>query len=114
MSCTIVLMARDNVIDYVIACAKQAPQIKEVILFGSRARGDHHSRSDYDFAVVVAQWSPGEWAKWSLDLRDQAPTLCGLDLVLIEQGKIAGKADHDLIKAIKAEGKLIYERQQSK
>lgn len=27
--------------------------IKEVIIFGSRARGDCHAGSDYDFAIIV-------------------------------------------------------------
>ena len=25
--------------------------VPKLILFGSRARGDHHARSDYDFAI---------------------------------------------------------------
>lgn len=29
--------------------------IREIILFGSRARGDAHEGSDYDFAVIVAE-----------------------------------------------------------
>ena len=26
-------------------------RVPKLVLFGSRARGDHHARSDYDFAV---------------------------------------------------------------
>jgi predicted nucleotidyltransferase len=31
--------------------------IKQIILFGSRARGDYHQWSDYDFVIIVAHKS---------------------------------------------------------
>lgn len=34
------------------------PQIRQLILFGSRARGDHRLESDYDVLVVVARKEP--------------------------------------------------------
>jgi predicted nucleotidyltransferase len=34
------------------------PRVKEVILFGSRARGDAREYSDYDVLVVLDQRSP--------------------------------------------------------
>ena len=33
-------------------------QIKELVLFGSRARGEHRTHSDYDILVIVDRRSP--------------------------------------------------------
>ncbi len=33
---------------------KLGENIKQIILFGSRARGDFHEGSDYDFIIIVA------------------------------------------------------------
>jgi predicted nucleotidyltransferase len=30
-----------------------APHVREIVLFGSRARGDAHEGSDYDFLVIL-------------------------------------------------------------
>ena len=35
--------------------AKLGPHVKQVVLFGSQARGDAREGSDYDFLVVVDQ-----------------------------------------------------------
>ena len=32
--------------------AQAAPQAEQIVLFGSRARGDAHADSDYDFLVI--------------------------------------------------------------
>ena len=36
----------------------EIPQIEAVLLFGSRARGDHHRWSDWDLAAVTGQEQP--------------------------------------------------------
>ena len=36
-----------------------------VLLFGSRARGDFHQRSDYDFAVLLADDDSHDWGSLS-------------------------------------------------
>jgi len=43
---------QDKVIKEFISRVKERFQPKAVLLFGSRARGDHWKRSDYDIAVV--------------------------------------------------------------
>lgn len=35
-------------------------RLERIVLFGSRARGDHRPDSDYDFAVFIK----GEWELW--------------------------------------------------
>lgn len=44
------------VIRFVGELKKNIPQyLKKVILYGSRARGDHKKNSDYDFLVILSQ-----------------------------------------------------------
>ena len=38
------------------------PRLARVVLFGSRARGDHHADSDYDVAVFL-RTLPDRWAE---------------------------------------------------
>jgi len=40
------------VIDQIAKVAKSAPNLKLLVLHGSRARGDAHARSDWDFAFI--------------------------------------------------------------
>ncbi|MGK5082197.1 nucleotidyltransferase domain-containing protein [Bdellovibrionota bacterium FG-1] len=44
-------------------------------MFGSRARGDHHERSDFDLAVEAPDIGDEAWARFALELREKAPTL---------------------------------------
>lgn len=43
---------QDKAIKEFISRVKERFQPKEVLLFGSRARGNHWKRSDYDIAIV--------------------------------------------------------------
>ena len=85
-------------------CARH-PAIQRAILFGSRARGDHHERSDFDLAIDAPGFSDEEWARFALELREKAPTLCGLDLVRLESGTSV-----DLSGKIRQEGVDLYVR----
>lgn len=40
-------------LDGVVDCIKNTLPVKEVILFGSRARGDQNHNSDYDICVIT-------------------------------------------------------------
>lgn len=44
--------------DFLEGIRSVRPQIGRLLLFGSRARGDHRTDSDYDVLVVVARKSP--------------------------------------------------------
>ncbi|WP_341794171.1 MULTISPECIES: nucleotidyltransferase domain-containing protein [unclassified Rickettsia] len=50
------------------------PFIKEIWLFGSRARGDNTQRSDIDIAIICPTASEGDWHK-ILNIIDNADTL---------------------------------------
>jgi uncharacterized protein len=91
---------------------EQVSYFKLLILFGSRARGDHDEASDWDIAVLYDEEQRKEFEKggwdwlrgWSiiqqeLDLPDD-----GIDVVDL------GKCSNILAHAIARDGKLLYER----
>jgi predicted nucleotidyltransferase len=94
----------DPVLSFIIQKAAQTPKIQRVLLFGSRAREDHHSRSDYDFAIDAPQLTDLEWATWASAVREGIPTLCGVDVLRLD------KASEALATQVQQEGKLLYER----
>ena len=55
-------------------------QIKKVVLFGSRARGDFRERSDIDLAVYG-----GDFTRFSLDVDENTWTLLQYDFVDMNQ-----------------------------
>ena len=75
-----------------------------LILFGSRARGDNRPRSDFDLSLDAPTMLDAEWVRLALDVDEEAPTLCGIDLVHLQ------KAQPALRQAILDEGVIIYER----
>ncbi len=96
----------EKVLQYLRDRAASEPGIESLILFGSRARGDAHERSDFDVAALAPNLSHADWARWALETRERFPSLLGLDLVRIESGRTA----FDLQEKIHAEGKAIYVR----
>lgn len=81
--------------------------IDKIILFGSRARGDHHLTSDIDLAIYPLPGfeKRGELASDLDDLR----TLLKIDTVFIDS-----QIDLQLLGNIRREGVTLYERSKSK
>lgn len=78
------------------------PQGKvKVYLYGSRARGDFGPKSDYDLAFELPQGKSD--AGFFLTIIEEAPTLCGVDAVNINQ--VGEKLKKEILK----ERVLIYE-----
>lgn len=74
--------------------------IKKVILFGSRARGDFKRTSDIDLAVCG-----GDIPRFALDLDEETNTLLEYDIVDLDSG-----IQDELRESIEKEGKLMYEK----
>lgn len=85
-------------------CVKE-PQIEKVLLFGSRARGDAVNVSDFDVAVIAPALSDNAWIRFVVNVREQAPTLCHLDIIRVDQA-----IREELRRHIFEEGISIYER----
>ena len=81
------------------------PFIDKIVLFGSRARGDHHDRSDIDLAIFCDRASDEEWQQVLDCLREDCiDTLLKVDCVRFERSNAALK-EHIMI-----EGKVLYEK----
>lgn len=89
---------KQTVIDEIIHLAT-VYQVKKVILFGSRARGDFREKSDIDLAV-----QGGDYQRFSLAVDDETSTLLKYDIVLLD-----GAVQEELRKVIREEGLIIYE-----
>lgn len=74
-------------------------QVKKVILFGSRARGDFRIKSDIDLAV-----QGGDCVRFMLDVNEETSTLLCFDIINLDED-----IQQELRQAIEKEGKVIYE-----
>ena len=75
-------------------------QVKKVILFGSRARGDFKRTSDIDIAVTG-----GDFDRFALDVDEDTTTLLEYDIVNLD-----GTVQKELIESIEREGRVLYEK----
>lgn len=74
--------------------------VRKVILFGSRARGDFSRTSDIDLAV-----EGGDFERFALDVDEETSTLLQYDIVNLDRDM-----QEELRDSIKREGKLLYEK----
>ena len=88
--------------DDLIAALGEKYNAEKILLFGSRARGDNHERSDIDLAIYGM---PEEnQAHFWCDI-DDLPTLLKCDLV-----HVTAYTDAELIKNIEKDGVVLYEK----
>lgn len=82
-------------------------QPEQIILFGSRARGDARADSDYDVLVVANGESHELARRVSKVLRGRR---FALDLIALSSAHIKQRLEHStLLKRIMREGKVLYE-----
>ena len=70
-------------------------QIQEIILFGSRARGDYNRTSDIDLAVTG-----GNISGFAVSIEEETSTLLEYDIVDLDK-----PVSEELLKSIRDEGK---------
>jgi uncharacterized protein len=83
------------------------PEIRQIVLFGSRARGDAQARSDIDLAVACPDADAVRWSE-IVEAAENVPTLLQIDLVRMET------APPELLSQIAREGRILYERDNGK
>ena len=88
-----------QVLDEIRASAQRYGLVS-VILFGSRARGDHRAKSDIDLAL-----SGGDQVKFVLDVEQNVSTLLRFDFVNLD-----GPVQQELRDVITREGLTLYEK----
>ena len=90
---------KQNVLQAIIKLAKDN-DVRKLILFGSRARGDYKERSDIDLAFYGGNSS---W--FILEVDEETPTLLQFDVLDLDKPIQA-----ELLESIKREGMVIYEK----
>ena len=75
-------------------------QIQEIILFGSRARGDYNRTSDIDLAVTG-----GNISGFAVSIEEETSTLLEYDIVDLDK-----PVSEELLKSIRDEVKILYEK----
>jgi predicted nucleotidyltransferase len=88
-----------NVISEICGLAEKHG-IEQVILFGSRARGDNLRTSDIDLATVG-----GDHNRFALDVDEETSTLLRFDVVDLD-----GPVQAELRESIRKEGVTLYEK----
>lgn len=90
---------KTKVIDEIISFAEKY-NICQVILFGSRARGDFKRTSDIDIAV-----SGGDFERFAFDVDEETSTLLEFDIVDLDR-----EMQEALRESIQKEGRILYEK----
>lgn len=85
-----------------IAALGEKYQAEKILLFGSRARGDHKERSDIDLAIYGMPEEKQHLFWWDVD---DLPTLLKFDIV-----HITADTDAAFVENIKKDGVMLYER----
>jgi len=94
----------EKVWDMLHATCASFPQVKQAILYGSRARGDFHEGSDIDIAIDGPNMTSSEFAKiWNAI--DDLPIIYTLDIIHLQS-----TTNPSLLSAIKSDGITIYSR----
>lgn len=74
--------------------------VHQIILFGSRARGDYKERSDIDLAIAG-----GNGDLFALDVDEYTSTLLMYDVVNLDKS-----VQEELLESIQKEGMILYEK----
>ncbi|HLD95206.1 MAG TPA: HI0074 family nucleotidyltransferase substrate-binding subunit [Alphaproteobacteria bacterium] len=85
--------------------------IEEIWLFGSRARGDYHERSDIDLAIVCPKATGFDWMKIT-DIIEDADTLLKIDCIRFDTLQNQVKLRNNILKfkkVIYIKGKMMEE-----
>jgi predicted nucleotidyltransferase len=95
-----------TVTNYLVGLAKERLGVHEVILFGSRARGDARPKSDYDVAFRFDK-DPNahHWGAFCLEAQENAPTLLPMDLVNLNE------VSTEFASKIRQEGIVVYKEE---
>lgn len=98
--------------EFIPEILKQVPYLTLLVLFGSRARGDAHPDSDWDFAILCdeeqrKQYEKGGWDSFRLGgILQNAYDLLDDQIDVIEMKKCSEILAHYIAK----DGMIIYER----
>ena len=97
-------MLTDAVVDSILSIIHARRSAAQVVLYGSRARGDASAVSDIDIAVVDPSWTQEDVDQVHNRLEEEVPTALKIDLVALHLVR-----KRDLARRIQREGIRIDE-----
>jgi len=101
------IKAETSIIEFVRELKKQFTP-DQIILFGSRARGDHWKPSDYDFIVVSTRFAGIGWHERMVQILKLWNRPEGLDVLPYTPEEFESKKlDSSTVRSAVREGKLI-------
>jgi len=92
----------DSVLEQIKEISRQY-KVDKIVLFGSRARGDHSPISDYDIAIFENHLSALDKACLR-DEVDEIATLKKIDIIFVQEN-----FTDKLMESIKRDGVILYE-----
>lgn len=86
---------------------KALPFVEQILLFGSRARGDNQPRSDIDLAILTSKASEDDWVS-VMNIIENADTLLKIDCVRVDKLKSDDPLKLNIIK----DNKILFNRRE--
>lgn len=96
---------KDRDIENIIRASMELPEIEEVILFGSRAKGTHKNGSDVDIAIKGVSITDKTTKRLNSKLNEELPLPYFIDVVHYETIQ-----NRELVEHIDRAGKVIYKK----
>lgn len=91
----------EKILQTIIRSCMDFPQVKRIILYGSRARGDYKQGSDIDIAIDAPKMTEKEFSRLWNEL-DDLPIIYTMDIVHLQALK-----NQPLLDSINREGRVI-------
>ena len=95
----------EEIIRQIRAIARRYPPIDRILLFGSRARGDHRPKSDVDIAVFASAMPASDWREFCDAIHGSIRTLLEFDIVRVDDC-----TESFFLHNITTDGVVIYEK----
>jgi uncharacterized protein len=95
-------MIEPAIINQLIRVVQNYQKINKIYLFGSRANGDFHDKSDIDLVFEAPDMSNEEWASFTFTLEEELDTLLQIDMIKFED------ANKQLKEEINQTAKVLY------
>ena len=100
----------DGVLTEIVGRLVEAYEPERIYLFGSKARGDEHSDSDYDLMVVVPDDAPPQRSRSRLAYQRLWGTGAAADVLVWKKSDFDGRLHlkASLPSTVVREGRLVY------